>query len=114
MFTIDLTARTNSVYTVDVSPTGPVGLYTITYSPDLTSECMAATSDVVYDVNIINPCEVATLTIDPTNSVFLPLGSISAYRYVMEPLYAFGVLSWDSDTDITSSITWTDPCGAIT
>ena len=63
---------TFAVSSSDVSATGPGGnTYTVTIPPE-TSPCLsyALPLDVVFKVTVVNQCETASFTIDPTNLIF--------------------------------------------
>ena len=98
--------------TTDVSASGSGGkIYQVTSSTTLSSTCTAsAASPVSYTVSIVNPCETASFTVDP--SIFLIDLSVPTLSYTVAN--SAGLLTWKSSTHITSSITGTDYCGVIT
>ena len=96
----------------DVTASGPGGnTYQVTTQTTLSSTCTAsASSPVSYTVTIVNPCETATFSVDP--SIFLVDTSVPTLSYTVADLA--GLLTWKSSTHITSSITGIDYCGVIT
>ena len=108
LFTVVGDVQSVDVYTVDVTPTGPGGeSYTVTVNPS--SPCN--TSPVTYTVNIVNSCETASFAIDSAAAVFMAPGTPSATHSITE---ATTTLVWDETVELVSTITWVDPCGAIT
>ena len=82
----------------------------MTTSAAASEGCAVASSDVIYTVDINNACETATFTVDAALSKFLPDTVPSMTYLVAETTPA--ELNWSYGSDVTSSITWTDPCQA--
>ena len=96
------------MFWTDVSQGGPSGTYTVTYQPEPLGSCFTAPDDVIYTVTIINECELAVFTIDPL--IFLESPAITSTHFIMQDPVT---LTWNSITDITSSVASPDPCGPI-
>ena len=80
-------------------------MYTITHS--MTALYCASSSDVSYDVVIVNACETASFSLGSTFSTLL--GATIDYT-ITDPV---STIAWDYGTDVMSSILWTDPCGDV-
>ena len=94
---------------MDVTASGPGGTtYKVTTSAALT--CLTSTTDVEYTVDIVNPCPTAVLTVDSAGIIFLA-NTVPSLTYNVGD--AAGNISWKTSVDVSTSITWTDPCGAI-
>ena len=105
IFSFSGDSLTTTVSTTDLAS---VGTYTITTS--LGGSCIS--NSVSYDVIIQSPCLTATFTIDSDGSTF-PAG-VEAIALTYKILIDTDLeLTWNTATDIVSSITGTDPCGTI-
>ena len=98
----------NLTTTVESTDIASVGTYTITTSVD---SCDYASS-VSYDVIVTNPCLTATFQIDKNDNKFPPGAGAIALIYKIYTDVALDI-TVNTATDIVSSITGTDPCGAI-
>ena len=70
--------------------------------------CPVSSSDVIYTVDINNACESAVFTVDSASSKFL-VNTVPTITYLLADA-APAELKWSYGSDVTSSITWTDPC----
>ena len=108
LFTISGDIQSVDVYSTDVTPTGPGGnSYSVTVYPS--SPCN--TGPVAYTLGVVNSCETASFAIDSARAVFLPTGTPTVTHSIAG---AADTLTWDETIEFVSTITWTDPCGAIT
>ena len=104
IFTFSGDSLTTTVSTTNLASEGT---YTITTSVE---SCNLGT--VSYDVIIQDPCLTATFTIDSDDSTF-PAG-VGAIAFTYKVLIDTDLdLTWNTATDIVSSITGTDSCGTI-
>ena len=103
------------VFSDDFSTPGPEGLYTIRYAADfvdkmLLDECQNTSVPVLsYQVNIVNNCPFAQISIDPNSSIFIDLsiGHTAVHKILLDPETK---IVWSQDSDITTD---SPNCGAL-
>ena len=116
LFTIDpVSKHIVKVFSDDLSPSGPLGIYNIKYSADFSSgflngcQNVNPIADLSFTVNVVNNCPNSLIQIDPSNNIFQDLPGHSASHQII--LDGESTVEWRTDIDI---VTDSPHCGAIT